>query len=86
MSTVDGRFDALEKKIESNDIEQKRATRRLELLNLIHFEPHNRTEIEKVARNYFDELGGDWYASNIYSTWAEQYGGNVKIVNGGQSS
>lgn len=53
---------------------------RLELTTLIAHSPTNVLEIEKVARYYFVDLGGDWYMSQIYSDWAKQYGGDVTFV------
>lgn len=53
---------------------------RLELTTLIAHSPTNVLEIEKVARYYFVDLGGDWYMSQIYSDWAKQYGGDMTFV------
>ena len=53
---------------------------RLELTTLIAHSPTNVLEIEKVARYYFVDLGGDWYMSQIYSDWAKQFGGDVTFV------
>ena len=53
---------------------------RLELTTLIAHSPTNVLEIEKVARYFFVDLGGDWYMSQIYSDWAKQYGGDVTFV------
>lgn len=60
--------------------EQDMSLKRVELLNLIHHQPHNRVEIERVARHYFVTLGGDWYATKIYSQWAEEHGGDISFV------
>lgn len=53
---------------------------RLELNTLIAHNPTNVLEIEKVARYYFIDLGGDWYMSQIYSDWAREYGGDTEFV------
>lgn len=53
---------------------------RLELANLIHNQPHNKAEIEKVARYYFIKLDGDWYMTGLYSTWAKEYDGDVSFI------
>ncbi len=58
----------------------KLSTTRLELNTLITHSPTNVLEIEKVAKYYFVELGGDWYMSQIYSDWAREYGGNLTFV------
>ena len=55
---------------------------RLELANLIHNQPHNKAEIEKVARYYFVKLDGDWYMTGLYSTWAKEYDGDVSFIIG----
>lgn len=55
---------------------------RLELANLIHNQPHNKAEIEKVARYYFVKLDGDWYMTGLYSTWATENDGNISFIVG----
>lgn len=55
---------------------------RLELANLIHNQPNNNTEIEKVARYYFVNLDGDWYMTGLYSNWAKEYNGDVSFIIG----
>lgn len=55
---------------------------RLELANLIHNQPNNKAEIEKVARYYFVKLDGDWYMTGLYSTWAKDYDGDVSFIIG----
>lgn len=55
---------------------------RLELANLIHNQPNNNAEIEKVARYYFVKLDGDWYMTGLYSTWAKEYDGDVSFIIG----
>jgi hypothetical protein len=55
---------------------------RLELANLIHNQPHNKAEIEKVARYYFVKLDGDWYMTGLYSAWAKEYDGDVSFIIG----
>lgn len=55
---------------------------RLELANLIHNQPNNKAEIEKVAKYYFVKLDGDWYMTGLYSTWAKDYNGDVSFIIG----
>lgn len=55
---------------------------RLELANLIHNQPNNKAEIEKVAKYYFVKLDGDWYMTGLYSTWAKDYDGDVSFIIG----
>lgn len=65
--------DAGDKKLELSNT-------RLELNILITHTPTNTVEIERVAKYYFVELGGDWYMSKIYSDWAREYGGDTSFV------
>lgn len=84
---LDGKFEALTSEIaalrvesEQADKEQKLSITRLELTNLIAHNAENVVEIERVARYYFVDLGGDWYMSKIYSDWAREYGGDLSFV------
>ena len=72
----------LRSEIKTNHEQTDRKITRLELLNLIHNQPTNVTEIEKVARYYFQTLKGDWYVTGIYSRWCAEYGGNTSIAAG----
>lgn len=78
--SVTAQLNTLQEEIESNNLSMSQQVTRLELLNLIHNQPNNRAEIEKVARHYFVELSGDWYMTGIYSEWANTYGGDVSFV------
>lgn len=77
---VSAQILALEDRLEVATREEQLATTRLELTTLIAHNPTNVVEIEKVARYYFADLGGDWYMSGIYSQWAKEYGGDVSFV------
>lgn len=44
-------------------------TTRLQLLYMIHNQPENESEILKLAKYYFTELGGDWYVTDIFNTY-----------------
>lgn len=58
----------------SNDVASiKLDTTRMQLLTLIHEEPDNVTDILKVAKYYFKDLGGDWYMSGLFAEWAAQH-------------
>lgn len=70
----------LSDKVDEQDGQQDLQLTRLELMALMNNNPHNIVEIEKVARHYFHDLGGDWYMSELYSNWAKTYGGNPEIV------
>lgn len=73
IETLDNKSDEADRKLELSNT-------RLELTTLIAHNPENVLEIEKVARYYFVDLGGDWYMSQIYSTWAREYGGDLTFV------
>lgn len=79
-NVVSEQISGLQTEIESNDKRMELQITRLELLNLIHNQPANKAEIEKVARYYFIELGGDWYMTGIYSEWATKYSGDVSFM------
>lgn len=65
-----------------NDI--KLDTTRAQLLTLISNYPDNESEIMKVAKYYFKDLGGDWYMTDIFVRWADSRGIDfTKIVSAG---
>lgn len=72
----------LRSEIQSLDKRTDQQITRLELANLIHNQPNNKAEIEKVARYYFVKLDGDWYMTGLYSTWAKDYDGDVSFIIG----
>lgn len=84
---VSEKIDDVEKKftietsaIRQLNMEQDLSLKRLELLNLIAHTPENKVEIERVAKHYFVTLKGDWYATKVYSKWAEEHGGDISFV------
>lgn len=79
-SVISTQLSSLQSDIESNDLKMEQQITRLELLNLIHNQPNNKVEIEKVARHYFVDLKGDWYMTGIYSEWATAHAGDVSFV------
>lgn len=80
LSTVTSQIEALQEESRAADKESELSRTRLELQLLISHNPDNTLEIEKVARYYFIDLGGDWYMSGIYSEWARNYGGDTSFV------
>lgn len=75
-------ISGLRAEIQALDKRTDQQITRLELANLIHNQPHNKAEIEKVARYYFVKLDGDWYMTGLYSTWAKEYDGDVSFIIG----
>ena len=70
----------LSDKVDAQDRQTDLQLTRLELMTLMDNNPYNVVEIEKVARHYFNDLKGDWYLSELYSTWAKTYGGDISIM------
>lgn len=70
--------------MQESDKQQNQQITRLELMELINNQPSNVAEIEKVAKHYFQDLGGNWYATSLYSTWCHKYGGDPSIAIGGK--
>lgn len=81
-SVVSAQISELTVEIQESDREQNQAITRLELMSLIRNDPTNKAAIEKMARYYFVTLDGDLYATEKYSEWAEQYGGDISIIIG----
>ena len=78
--TVSAQIADLKTEIVANDKKMEQQITRLELANLIHNQPNNKAEIEKVARYYFVTLGGDWYMTGLYSQWAEENKGDISFI------
>ncbi len=60
--------------------EIKLSTTRNELMMLIKNYPTNVIEIEKIAKKYFLEMKGDFYMTDMYSTWAKAHGADTAFV------
>lgn len=80
IASISSQIDTLSAQSDAADKKLELSSTRLELNTLIAHTPTNIIEIEKVARYYFVELGGDWYMSQIYSDWAKEYGGDLSFV------
>lgn len=78
--SISKQVNTLKDELEATGNESRLGRTRLELTTLIAHSPTNILEIEKVARYYFVDLGGDWYMSQIYSDWAKQYGGDITFA------
>lgn len=81
-SVVSAQISELTTEIQESDRQQNQAITRLELMSLIRNDPTNKAAIEKIARYYFVTLDGDLYATQKYSEWAGQYGGDISIIIG----
>lgn len=47
-------------------------TTRIQLITLIREDPDNTESILKIARHYFVDLSGDWYATAIFQNWCAE--------------
>ena len=75
------KLDNISSKIDSIELNSTRN----QLLTLMSDYPDNESEILKVAGYYFQDLGGDWYMTDLFTRWAEGRGIDVsKIVNIGK--
>lgn len=72
----------IKNEIQTLDKRTEKQITRLELANLIHNQPENEAEIEKVAKYYFVKLDGDWYMTGLYSKWAKEYNGDTSFITG----
>lgn len=52
---------------------QEKDNCRTQLLLLISNYPHDTQEIMMLAKYYFEDLGGNWYASSIFHAWLIKY-------------
>lgn len=77
---ITAQIEQLSTKSDTADKKLELSNTRLELTTLIAHNPDNVLEIEKVARYYFIDLGGDWYMSQIYSNWAREYDADLTFV------
>lgn len=77
---ITNRIEELNAKSDKADKKLELSNTRLELTTLIAHNPDNVIEIERVAKYYFLDLGGDWYMSQIYSEWAKAHGGDLTFV------
>lgn len=79
---VSGQISDFREEVKESNAKRDQAIARLELMNLMQNDPTNVAAIEKMARYYFHTLDGDWYATQKYSDWCTQYGGDPTIIIG----
>jgi hypothetical protein len=65
-------YSAQLNRIEKRTVENEKAIVRLQLIYLIHEQPHNRDTILKTAQRYFIELDGNGEAWAVFDTWAKK--------------
>lgn len=74
------RIDQLQDEINDHQKAQQLATTRVELMLLMEHDPTNKVEIERLARHYFLDLGGNAWMSSRYSRWCAEHGGDASVV------
>lgn len=79
-SHMDKKLDVMEERMEERDRVQNLSLTRLELVDLMRHQPENKVAIERKARHYFTELGGNDYMSGNYSDWAKEHDGDISFV------
>lgn len=77
---VEEQIEEVKEEMHESDENTDRKLTRLELMNLIQNQPTNIAEVERVARHYFIDCNGDWYATKFYSEWATEYGGDLSFL------
>lgn len=71
------KLDTIIEKVDKAELDATRS----QLLTLMSDYPDNESEILKVAKYYFKDLGGDWYMTDLFTKWADSRGIDVtKIV------
>ena len=65
---IDSKIQPLATKIDSIEMD----TTRIQLIDMIRNEPDNTDSILKLARHYFVDLSGDWYATAIFQNWCAE--------------
>lgn len=83
INRVSEQIEDLRVEMEASDESTDRKLTRLELMNLIQNQPTNIAEVERVAKHYFVDCNGDWYATKFYSEWATAYGGDTSFITAG---
>lgn len=70
---IDSKIQPLATKIDSIEMD----TTRIQLIDMIRNEPDNTDSILKLARHYFVDLSGDWYATAIFQEWCAEKGVHI---------
>lgn len=81
-NAISSQISDLKTTVQTSDKSQNQQITRLELMELMNNQPDNVAEIEKVAKHYFQDLGGNWYMTGLYSKWCQKYGGDPSIAVG----
>lgn len=60
-------------KIEKNQLKAEKDQCRTQLLLMIKDFPEEKSEILELARHYFADLHGNWFATPVFNKWLEDY-------------
>lgn len=84
---LDERLDSVRETIKEiteemrkSNLEQEKAICRVELAIMFDKQKNNKVAIEKKAKHYFCGLGGNDWMGEAYSQWAENNGGDIKVL------
>lgn len=70
--------------IEQNQIRTEKDSCRTQLLLLIADYPDDTANILEVAKHYFVDLKGNWYATPIFNRWCEEHNIEPEWFNKGE--
>lgn len=70
------KLDTIIEKVDAAEADAVRA----QLLILMNHYPDNESEILKVAEYYFQDLGGDWYITGLFTKWAAERGLDISDI------
>lgn len=68
----DGKIKLLED-IKKQQIKEETDNVRTQLLLMISNFPDETSEILEIARHYFVDLKGNWFATRVFNRWLEKY-------------
>lgn len=80
IKVVEDLIKSEQERAKKNDAEQSKAICRLELAIMMRLQPDNKVAIEKKARHYFCDLGGNDWMGHLYSDWATKYDGEISVL------
>lgn len=70
LKAVETKLDEIEKKLTKTEKDELRT----QLLLLLSDYPDNDEGIMTLAKHYFGDLHGNWYATSLFNTWLETRG------------
>lgn len=65
---IDAKLQPIADKVSAIEMD----TTRIQLITLIREDPDNTESILKIARHYFVDLSGDWYATALFNDWCAE--------------